>query len=135
MMATASALRCQVITPEAAVLDTAASAVVLTAHDGEIGILPGRAPLLCKLGIGELRITTIGGTERLFIDGGFAHVLDNVVVVLTQQALRVGDIDVAAVREQLAALGAQKTSDPEESQRRAQEIKRARTKVKLTEIR
>ena len=44
------ALTCSVITPEAQVFDGAAESVVVPAHDGEIGILFNRAPLLAKLG-------------------------------------------------------------------------------------
>ena len=48
--------QCRVITPEAQVYDGQVEAVVIPAHDGEIGILFNRAPLLCKLGPGRMRV-------------------------------------------------------------------------------
>ncbi|MCH8965656.1 MAG: F0F1 ATP synthase subunit epsilon, partial [Planctomycetes bacterium] len=73
-MAGNKTFHCQLITPEAAMVDVRAEQVVFTAHDGEVGILLNRAPLLCKLGIGEMRVTTEQGTQRFYVDGGFAHV-------------------------------------------------------------
>ena len=99
-----SPLTCSVITPEAQVFDGPADFVVFPAHDGEIGILPGRAPLLAKLGAGLMRLTTPdGGRETWFIDGGFVQVLDNRVIVLTQRALRPEQIDRSQAARQLAA--------------------------------
>ena len=49
-----TAFQIAVVTPDAQVFDRRAGSAVLPAHDGEIGILRGRAPLLCKLGIGVL---------------------------------------------------------------------------------
>ena len=48
-------LQCVVVTPERAVLDEPADFVVLPLYDGELGVLPGRAPLIGRLGYGELR--------------------------------------------------------------------------------
>jgi F-type H+-transporting ATPase subunit epsilon len=76
-----------VITPERQILDQDVDSVVIPAHDGELGVLRGRAALMCELGIGQLRYATSGRTQRMFIDGGFAQVLDNQVTVLTNRAL------------------------------------------------
>ena len=45
-------IRCVVVTPEAPIVDTQATEVIIPAHDGMIGLLPGHAPLLCNLGMG-----------------------------------------------------------------------------------
>ena len=45
-----------VVTPERALLDEPADFVALPMYDGELGVLPGRAPLIGRLGYGELRI-------------------------------------------------------------------------------
>ena len=65
---------CSVVTPERAVLECDAVSAVFPAWDGEIGILPGRAPLLCRLGLGILRAKTAEETHLFFIDGGFAQI-------------------------------------------------------------
>ena len=72
-------------------------------YDGELGVLPGRAPLIGRLGYGELRIRRGQETRRFFVDGGFAQVRDNVVTVLTPRAIRAEEIDSAAATEALNA--------------------------------
>lgn len=52
----ANAFRCRVITPEAAVLDNEVKYASVPLHDGLAGFMPGRAPVVAKLGIGELRL-------------------------------------------------------------------------------
>ena len=89
-------LNCTVVTPERAVLDEAAESVVVPAHDGEIGILPGHARLLAKLGVGVLRVTSGGKTREMFVEGGFVQVADDRVTVLTDFATAVDAVDVAA---------------------------------------
>ncbi len=81
-----------VITPEQQVLAVQADSVSIPAHDGELGILHDRAPIMCELGIGQLRYSQGGQTKRLFIDAGFAQVFDNHVTVLTQDAMPVDQI-------------------------------------------
>ena len=53
----AGLIQCVVVTPERALLDERVDAVVLPMYDGELGVLPGRAPLIGRLGFGELRTT------------------------------------------------------------------------------
>lgn len=86
-MADSQNIHVVVITPERQVLEETVDAVVLPAHDGELGVLRDRAALMCELGIGQFRYTQGGQTRRLFIDGGFAQVVDNRVTVLTARAL------------------------------------------------
>src|SRR5437764_4125059 len=82
-----------VVTPERAVLDEPADFVALPMFDGELGVLRGRAPLIGRLGYGELRLRQGNQTKRYFVDGGFAQVRSNVVTVLTQRAIKEEDID------------------------------------------
>ena len=80
-------LICTVITPEQKVLETTATQVIVPAHDGLLGVLDHRAPLVCELGEGKLRIDEAGGqTKKIAIKGGFAQVLNNNVTILTEQA-------------------------------------------------
>src|SRR5580658_1053309 len=94
-------LQCVVVTPERAVLDETIDFVALPMFDGELGVLPGRAPLIGRLGFGELR-TVVGQTvHRYYIDGGFAQILGNVVTVLTPQAIPAEEIKLASAEEAL----------------------------------
>ncbi len=63
-------LRLVIMTPERTVFDELASALRFPLFDGQIGILPGRAPLVGRLGYGELKATTPSGEKSFFIDGG-----------------------------------------------------------------
>ena len=81
-------LRCVVVTPERALLDEAADFVALPMFDGELGVAPGRAALIGRLGCGELRIKHAGTVAHYYVDGGFAQVRANVVTVLTTKACK-----------------------------------------------
>lgn len=96
-------LHCSIVTPEKAFLETDADRVVVPAHDGEIGILPGHARLLAKLGTGICRVTSGGTTHRLLIDGGFVQVAENRVTILTDMASTLENIDLDEARARVAA--------------------------------
>ncbi len=97
-MSAALPIHLVVITPERQVLDERTEAVVIPAHDGELGILRDRAALMCELGIGQLRYGPPGQAKRLFVDGGFAQIIDNSVTVLTNRALPAEEITAETVR-------------------------------------
>lgn len=97
----------EVITPEREVLRTEADAVVIPAHDGELGILLQRAPLMCELGIGRLRYEDGGVQRGVFIDGGFAQVNADTVTVLTPQAHLADDVTPELIAEAEAAVAAE----------------------------
>jgi F-type H+-transporting ATPase subunit epsilon len=102
-VANTKTFHCSVITPERAVLETEATFVAFPAHDGEVGILHDRAPLLYRMGIGELRVESPEGDHVLFVAGGFAQMVENRLTLLTEQAKRIDEIDPAAVERALAA--------------------------------
>ncbi len=123
-------LQCVVVTPEKAVLEEAADFVAVPMFDGELGILPGRAPLIGRLGYGELRLRRGMEVRRFFIDGGFVQVRANTVTVLTARAQRAEDIDTNAVAQALhAALAPAPTPQAYEEQLKAQQRARAQLRV------
>ena len=107
------AIRCLVVTPERTELDREASYVTLPMYDGELGVARGRAPLIGRLGYGLLKLQTEAGTQRLFIDGGFAQVEDDVVSVLTSRAIPAEQIDAAEAEQALAAAMEMPSNTPE----------------------
>jgi F-type H+-transporting ATPase subunit epsilon len=131
-MATAQTktLQCVVVTPERAVLDDTVDFVALPMYDGELGVLPGRAALIGRLGYGELRTRRGQETRRFFVDGGFAQVRANTVTVLTARAIRAEDIDTTKANQ---ALEAAKTPAPtpqaQEAQLKTQESARAQLRI------
>lgn len=128
--AAANAVQCVVVTPERAVLDEAVDFVALPMYDGELGVLPGRAPLIGRLGYGELRTRRGGEVRRYYVDGGFAQVRGNVVTVLTQRAVRAEDINEAeATRALQAALTTAATPEAQAAHLRDQERARAQLRI------
>jgi F-type H+-transporting ATPase subunit epsilon len=128
----ANTFHCSVITPERAVLEADATFVAFPAHDGEVGILPGRAPLLYRLGIGLLRVETGQATERFFIDGGFAQMVEDRLTLLTEQAKRVSEIDRAAAERALAAAREMPAGSDAAYAARERALARARVQLHLT---
>jgi F-type H+-transporting ATPase subunit epsilon len=110
-------LKCTVVTPERALLEVRADSVVLPMYDGEMGVLPGRAPLIGRLGAGEMRIRQGEKRRYLYVDGGFVQVRGNEVTVLTARALDADEIKPDAARQALhAAQAAQKAAIGTEAQ-------------------
>jgi F-type H+-transporting ATPase subunit epsilon len=123
-------LQCVVVTPECAVLDEPVDFVALPLYDGELGVLPGRAPLIGRLGYGELRIRKGESTRRYFVDGGFAQVRSNVVTVLTPRALRGEDINTQAAEHSLEEANAP-AATPEARAAQDKNQQRARAQLRI----
>lgn len=101
-------LKCVVVTPETTVIDELVDFAAFPADDGEVGVYPRRAPLVARVGCGELRLQAGSGKQRFYVDGGFAQVRDNVLTILTSRAKRANEIDQSDVASQLTALNAEK---------------------------
>jgi F-type H+-transporting ATPase subunit epsilon len=94
-MALPTKLLLELVTPDRAVVREEVDEVVVPGAEGYIGILPGHAPLLATLQVGELWYR-IGQEKRvLAAAGGFVEVLPDRVTVLAQIAERAEEIDVA----------------------------------------
>lgn len=125
-------LQCSVITPEEKVFEAAATAVVLPAHDGQVGILRDRAPLLCELGTGTLRIDTVdAGPREFLVDGGFAQVLNNEVMVLTERAAAAENISRADAEKALAEAKRMSNVGIDAVTNRRKAIQRAETQIRM----
>lgn len=125
-MIAATELRLVLVTPEKTLLDQPVKALRFPLFDGQIGVLPGRAPLVGRLGIGELKIDTPTGSERFFIDGGFAQIKGSVVTLLTNRAVAVADIDLQKAQQDLETAMAGKPSDDAGFAQKAKAIERAK---------
>src|SRR6266545_6856211 len=93
-MALPTKLTLEIVTPDRALLREEVDEVVVPGSQGEFGVLPGHAPLLSTLKIGELWYRQ--GQERhyLAIAFGFVEVLPDRVTVLAQVGERAQEIDV-----------------------------------------
>ncbi len=79
-------MRVSVVSPEKALFDGDAAALVAPAFDGEVGILPRHAPFLTLLGKGDLVIRSGAGAQRFRVEGGFLQVLGDRVRVVAEKA-------------------------------------------------
>ena len=124
-------LQCVVVTPERRLFDEVVEFVALPLYDGELGILPGRAPLIGRLGFGELRIRDGGTSRRYFVDGGFAQVRDDVVTVLTSRAVPAAEVDTTAATQELEKAQARRASTDVEQDEKSRSIARARAQLRI----
>jgi F-type H+-transporting ATPase subunit epsilon len=92
-----------VVTPERQLLRERVSEVQLPGANGYLGVLPGHAPLITALGVGELSYKPKSGGEApvLAVLSGFAEVLPDHVTVLAETAERAAEIDVARAERAL----------------------------------
>src|SRR5216683_7388933 len=99
------AIELVIVTPEKQLLRSSKAAEVqMPGENGYLGILPGHAPLMTELGIGELSYQDIGGKESVHVAivRGFAEVLPDRVTVLAETAERAEEIDVQRAKDALA---------------------------------
>jgi F-type H+-transporting ATPase subunit epsilon len=133
-VASSDRFRLSVVTPERAAWEGEVRFVAVPAHDGEIGFLAHRAPLIAKLTAGALRIeTTDGKEEALFVDGGFAEMLGDRLTVLTQTARRVEELDRATAEKHFAEARAMAGVDDQAFTERQHALKAAREELRLTD--
>jgi F-type H+-transporting ATPase subunit epsilon len=119
------------VTPEQTVLDAPAAFVALPLYDGELGVAPGHAPMIGRLGYGELRIGREPAEQVYYVDGGFVQVADNVVSVLTNRALPAKSLDAGSIGEALAHAVATKAAGDDQLARRARLVTQARAQLRV----
>ncbi len=93
-MALPDKLHLVIVTPEKQLYSGPADEVTIPSTQGYLGILPGHAPLLAELGIGNIHYRIGNQTEYLFCSWGFAEVLPDRVVLLAQTAEAASEIDL-----------------------------------------
>lgn len=89
----------EIVTPEKLVVRDAAEEIQIPARNGYIGVLPGHAPLITELNVGEITYRNAGTTAVLSVAWGFAEVLPTKVTILAESAEKPDEIDVARAQE------------------------------------
>lgn len=93
----ASTIQVDIVSAEAEIFSGAASMVVVSGEEGELGITPRHAPLLTRIKPGQVRVMLPeGGEEFYYVSGGMLEVQPHVVTVLADTAARAADLDEAA---------------------------------------
>ncbi len=127
-----NAIRCTLITPEARVLDEGATYVDAPLWDGQAGFQANRAPIVAKLGTGELRVDLASGeTKRWFIDGGFLQNLGGTVKILAKSAIAAEKITVEEARAELAEANARTAPDGKQMDAITHQRHRAQAKLSM----
>ena len=90
-----AALQFEIVTPERLVAQGTAEEIQIPGKNGYLGILPGHAPLLTELGVGEISYRSGRDSGHLAVAWGFAEVLPHKVTILAETAERAEEIDVA----------------------------------------
>lgn len=86
-------MQLQIITAEREVFSGQVDALNAPGLEGQLGILPGHAPLMTILQPGELTVRTDGAESYLALSGGYLEVLGNQVIILADAAEDVDEID------------------------------------------
>jgi F-type H+-transporting ATPase subunit epsilon len=92
-------IQLEIVTPERLAYAETVDSVQLPGVEGELGVLPGHAPLVSMLGVGELRIRKGGVEESFAIVGGFLQVRPDKVVVMAETADMASEIDLETAQE------------------------------------
>jgi F-type H+-transporting ATPase subunit epsilon len=93
-------MHCDIVSAETEIFSGRVTMVVATGTLGELGIMPGHAPLLTGIKPGPVRLEFDSGEQEVFFaSGGFLEVQPGVVTVLADTALRADDLDEAAASE------------------------------------
>jgi F-type H+-transporting ATPase subunit epsilon len=95
----ADTFQLEIVTPEKKVVETAAEEIQIPAKNGYMGVLPGHAPLITELSVGEITFRENGSEQHLAVAWGFAEVLPNKVTILAESAERPSEIDVERARK------------------------------------
>lgn len=104
----ANTFECSLITPAAEVVKDRLTYASIPAWDGLFGVLPGRAPIVAKLGLGELRLDFADAgagkarSRSFLVDDGFVQMVNNSLKILATRAIPVESITEADAKAALA---------------------------------
>lgn len=132
-----STLSCKLITPDGVLADKPLQYASIPAHDGQFGVLPGRAPIVAKLGLGLLTLKTSERQEEVYlVEDGFVQVSNNIIRILASSAKLPADLDEQDAKAELAEAEARRVPkdhpDPvAEQERITRQMERARLQLKM----
>lgn len=127
-----STFRCRIVTPADSVLDEPVSYATFQAHDGQRGVMRGASAFLAKLGAGVCRVDTGTGSRSFVIDGGFAQMHADTLVLLADSAAAAESVDPAAAERDLAKANerARDTPASPSTQEQRLDIERAQARAR-----
>ncbi|MCW5757655.1 MAG: ATP synthase F1 subunit epsilon [Phycisphaeraceae bacterium] len=135
--ASSKSLTCKVITPDGVIANEPVVYASIPAHDGQLGVLPGRAPIVAKLGFGLLTLKISDRQQKVFlVEDGFVQVSNNTIRVLASSAKAPEELDEQDAKAELAEAQARRVPkdhpDPiAEQERISRQMERAKLQLRL----
>ena len=131
----ADQIQLEIVTPERLVLSEPVDEVVFPTKEGYMGVLPGHAPLLAQLDIGEVSYRHGDKRHFLAVSGGYAEVLRQSVSILARTAERAEEIDLERAETARDRARSEIEREPPEMDFRHAEIrlKRAISRIRVRE--
>ena len=129
----ADTLQLEIVTPEKMVVRDVAEEIQIPGKNGYLGILPGHAPLISELAVGEITYRNGSSTHHLAVAWGFAEILPDKVTILAETAERAGEIDFsrAQTAKQRAESNLAKSATEEDFERATGDLQRAETRLEV----
>ena len=135
--------RCRLVTPVAQVLDEQVTSAVIPAWDGLFGVLPDRAPIVAKLGLGELTLDFAdssqgkGGSRSFLVEDGFVQMVNNKLTILAAKAIPTESLSVSEAQTELREAEARRPDASKNAKAESDKITadkaRARMKIHLAQ--
>jgi F-type H+-transporting ATPase subunit epsilon len=131
----ADTFQLEIVTPEKMVVRDVAEEMQIPGKNGYLGILPGHAPLISELAVGEITYRNANITHHLAVAWGFAEVLPNKVTILAETAEPAAEVDVnrAQAAKQRAETNLGQCATEEDFRKAAGDLKRAQTRLEVAE--
>jgi len=131
----ADTFRCTLVTPEEQVLDEQVTYVTFPAWDGQVGIAPGRSPLLARVGIGSMRLDFVGGASRWYLlEGGFAQMLGDQLTILSDKSTAAERLIASDAAKELEEALAMSAGDEASLKARSAALQAAREKQRMAKV-
>lgn len=125
-------IQLEIVTPDRLVVNEPAEYIEIPGKTGYLGVLPGHAPLITEIKVGEISYRTGSQTRRLAVAWGFAEVLQNKVTILAETAEKAEEIDTgrAQAAKQKAEAALQKAG-PEGNKAAQDALDRANARLEV----
>lgn len=119
----ADTIHFSLVSPERELFSGEVKQVDAPGAEGEFGVLPQHAPFMTTLKPGVVRIHEESGVTPVFVRGGFADVTPAGLTILAEEAIRLADVDVAALEQEIEEARSD-ANDPGNEDRKAAAVDR-----------
>lgn len=130
-------LTCRVVTPTKELLSEPVTYASVPSWDGLFGVLPGHAPLVAELGVGELRLEFPkdaggGGDRSYLVAGGFIKVTGSDIIILADEAIPAEELRESDAQAELAEAEARQVdADAPDLAGQTERIRRERNRARV----